>query len=481
MEPQRTELYTIFVDAGVQHLESEALTPTTNEQLLRQLEAQCSGVNFTVKDASAPGTTLQTVVNELQARKDDFDGVLIFGGLNDYRPVFTGLPTIAVYNFPGFSHLPYKLFEERGGIVTATCDRGNVCKAAQSAAMFDDLVEKIGLVDALAKMRRSTLLVITDNPYVDVHHGDLDTLYPGDLRQKPPEEFNQIFQEALGEALGTRITTIGTPEVVSNQRVQDIDEKEAGEIARRWIAEAEDMKGTIQREVVNSARMYLAMKVLMEQYGANAIATHIRSLTTDPKPEDMIWPSLGNSQLQLEGVVGCCQAHVNVVLTHMLAQYAFGRPSMMGDFMVDVANGVGIVMHCGATWNPWGGEKKIPYIIRDHAERRVKEHSRPGVGACSEVLYPPGEPATVWRIDVPTRSILVHVGETVDGYSLYEDWANIMCRTKLVVKLEDARRVQSHLYPDVYGVHRTATLGDFREQIKQIGRLLRFEVVEENR
>ena len=478
---QRTKLLALFVDAGVQHFESGTLTPTTNQQLVRQLKAECPAVDLTVRDASEAGTTLGAAVDELQAHRDDFDGVLVFGGLNDYRPVLSGLLTIAVHNFPEFSHLPYKLFEERAGVLTATCDRGNVCQPAQSASMFEDLVEKIGLVDAVARMKRATLLVIADNPYLDVHHGDRDTTHPGDLRQKPPEEFNAIFREAVEESLGARLTKIGTPEVAANEGVQNADEQQAGEIAQRWIAEAQDMRGTIEREVINSARMYLAMKALMDEHGADAIATHIRSLTADPKPEDMVWPSLGNSQLQLEGIVGCCQAHINVVLTHMLAQYAFGRPSMMGDFMVDVANGVGIVMHCGAPWNPWGANERVPYVIRDHAERRVKEHSRPGVGACSEVLFPPGETATVWRIDVPTRSILVHTGETVDAYSLYNDWTNIMCRTKLVVKLEDAGRVQSHLYPDVYGVHRTGTVGDFREQIRHIGRLLGFEVIEEDR
>jgi len=481
MDLERTKLYTVFIGSGVQHFESDTLAPTTNQQVLGELKKQCNGVDFTVRDTSEPGTSLQTVINELEAHKEDLDGVLIFGGLSDYALALTGLPTIAVYNFPGFSHLPYKLLGQLGSILTATLDRGKVCKPAQAASMFDDLVEKIRLVDALARMKRSRMLVITDSSYVDVRHGDLHTTYPGDLRQKPPEEFNQLFQEAVAESLGTEITKIGTEEVASNERIQNSDEQQAQEIAQRWIAEAEDMTGTIEREVVNSARMYLAMKVLMDEYGANAIATHIRSLTTDPKPEDMIWPSLGNSQLQLEGIVGCCQGHMNVVFTHMLAQYAFGRPSMMGDFMVDVSNNVGIVMHCGAPWNPWGGAEKIPYVIRDHAERSVKEHSRPGVGACSEVLFPAGEPATIWRIDVPTRSILVHTGETVDAYSLYKDWTNMMCRSKLVVELEDARRVQSHLYPDVYGVHRTGTLGDFREQIRQIGRLLEFEVIEEDR
>jgi hypothetical protein len=82
---------------------------------------------------------------------------------------------------------------------------------------------------------------------------------------------------------------------------------------------------------------------------------------------------------------------------------------------------------------------------------------------------------------VATRTILVHTGETVDPYSLYTEWTNIMCRSKLTIKCEDARQVQRHLYPDVYGVHRSGTVGDFREQIRDFGRLLDFEVIEDDR
>ncbi len=484
MSREQTRLYTVFMDAGVQHFESETLAPTTNEQFLRQLLGRCEGVEFIARDLSKGGTELDSVMAELRDHREDYDAVLVVGGMSDYRPALTGLPTIAVYNFPGFSHVPFKLFEERGGILTATCDRGNVCEADRREAMFDDLVEKIGLVDALARMKRSHVLLITDRPCVDddnVHRGDLTRPYPGDLRQKRPEEFNAIFRDLVRDAFGTEITKIGTEDVASSERVQAIDEEEARAIAHRWMDEAKEIRGTIEREVVNSARMYLVIKALMAEHGANASATHIRSLVPNPRPEDMIWPSLGNSQLQMEGTVGCCQGHMNVVLTHMLAQFGFGRPSMMGDFMVDPGNGVTIVMHCGAPWNPWGGAEKVPYVIRDHAERHVKGHSKPGVGACSEVLFPPGEPATIWRVDVATRSILVHTGETVDPYSLYTDWTNIMCRSKLTTRVSDARQIQRHLYPDAYGVHRSGTIGDFRAQICDIGRLLDFEVIEDDR
>ncbi len=481
MSQENAQLLAVFAGRGVTHFESEQIQPTTNEDVVRELEAECAGVEFQVRDLTRGDAKLDAVIAEAQGQKDKLDGLLIFGGLEDYRLALTGLPTIAVYNFPGFSHFPYKLFCERSGIVTATLDRANVCDPARSAAMFDDLVGKIRLLRALATMKRARMLVITDRPYVDVQHGDRGMTYPGDLRQKPPEEFNEIFTAAVRESFGTEVVKIGSEQVASNERIQRIEPEQAQEIANRWMADAREMRGTTEREVINSARMYLAMKILTEEHDATVIATHIRSLKSNPQPEEMAWPSMGNSQLQLDGLVGCCQGHVNVVLTHMLAQYAFGRPSMMGDFMVDVANEVGIVMHCGAPWNPWGGERRVPYIIRDHAERRVSGHSQPGCGASSEVLYPAGEPATVWRVDVPSKSILVHTGTTVDGYALYKDLTNIMCRSKLVVEVDDARKVQSHLYPDMYGVHRTGTLGDFREQIKDIGALIGFEVIEEDR
>jgi len=484
MAQLQTKLYTVFMDAGVQHFESETLTPTDNDQFLRDLQQRCTNIEFTARDISRPGTDLDAVMTQLRDSEDQYDGVLVIGGLNDYRPLLTGLPTVAVYNFPGFSHVPFKLLEDRSGVLTASCDRGNVCEPGVRDAMFDDLVERLQLLDAVARMNRSQVLMIPDRPRVDddnTHRGDLNRPYPGDLRQRSPEEFNAIFRDLVRDAFGTEITKIGTEDVAASERVQAIDEEQAREGAHRWMDDAEGVRGTIEREVVNSARMYLAIRALMDEHDADASATHIRSLVPNPRPDQMIWPSMANSQLQMEGTVGCCQGHVNVVLTHMLAQYGFGRPSMMGDFMVDPGNGVTIVMHCGAPWNPWGGDEKVPYVIRDHAERQVQGHSKPGCGACSEVLFPAGEPATVWRVDVATRTILVHTGETVDPYSLYTEWTNIMCRSKLTVTCEDARQVQRHLYPDVYGVHRSGTVGDFRAQIRDFGRLLDFEVIEDDR
>ena len=472
-EGENTKIYTVFLGGGVQHFESTLIKRTTNEELLDKLRSACDGIDFVVGSSR----------HKIEDIKQNFDGVLTFGGMSDYAIALTGLPTIVVYNFPEFLHIPHAFFLSKGKILSACLDRANTCSPSISSRMFEDLVEKIRLIQVLKKMKESSILLVTDGVVADYfggHRRDLHYVSEGDIQLK--KDYEKIFLDIVEKSLGTKVTKIGTKEVSSNEQIQNIwdsENKKAEEIAKMWIAEAKEMKDTIESEVVKSAKMYLAMQILLDKYKATAIATHIRSLVKNPRREDRVWPSLGNSELQKAGIVGCCQAHTNVVLTHMLAQYAFGRPSMMGDYLVEPFNDVTIVIHCGAPWNPYGDDRRIPYIIRDHAEG-PGGHSKPGDGACSEVLFPANEPVTIWRIDVQRKQILVHTGTTVSGYSLYKDWAYLMCRSKLVSKT-DAKKVQSHAYQDNWGVHKTVTFGDYRERIKDLGILMGYEVIEEDK
>jgi hypothetical protein len=155
------------------------------------------------------------------------------------------------------------------------------------------------------------------------------------------------------------------------------------------------------------------MKLLMQKYSATALTFHIRTLIKDPRPEDLVYPALGVSEFQLENKVGKCQSHLNIVLSEMLLQYAYGRPSMLGDYSVDTYNNVTCVQHCEGPWNPWGDERRVPYILTDHRERRIRGRRMTGVGAASWVLYPPGEPVTMWQIEVLNKEVLAHTGTTV--------------------------------------------------------------------
>ena len=173
------------------------------------------------------------------------------------------------------------------------------------------------------------------------------------------------------------------------------------------------MTTTIKSEVVKSAKVYLAMKMLMEKYDATSMAFHIRSLIANPRPQDYVTPALATSEFQLHNVVAKCQSHLNIVLSEMLLQYSYGRPSMLGDYSVDTYNNTSMVQHCEGPWNAWGDERRVPYILVDHRERRIRGRATTGVSAGSWILYPGDEPVTVWQIDVESKEVLLHTGNTV--------------------------------------------------------------------
>lgn len=465
-----------------------SVVPTSDADLLTGLRANCPGVEFVARDLKKAGG-LESALNEMRDLKaQDYDGVIVFGAPRHYGLAQTGLPTLLVYSIHDFLNIPYTLFAEQGKVLTTTIDRWHYCASPQvSEKMQRDLFAKTRMIAAIGKMRKDRILVCTDDRFVDVYHGC--------MTKSHPPGYNELFQKAVTDLLGTKLTKIGLDEVAAEPEIERLwhgESDEAGKIARMWIREAAAMVNTIESEVVRSAKVYLAMKILMQKYDATAIAFHLRSLVKNPKPEDKIWPSMANSELQKTGQVGCCQAHIDVVLTHMLAQHAFGRPSMMGDYMLDTYNNVSYMMHCGAPWTPWGDERRIPYVITDHRERSVRAHSRTGVGACTSVLYPPNEPGTIWRIDVLSKDVLVHTGTTIANPtaqamgltkvpSPYKPhWNETMCRTKFALKVKDAKKIERYVYPDKYGVHRSGTLGDHRQGVKDLAALIGLRVIEED-
>jgi hypothetical protein len=139
------------------------------------------------------------------------------------------------------------------------------------------------------------------------------------------------------------------------------------------------------------------------------------------------------------------------------------------------------ITHCGAPVNPYGDDRRIPYIIWSHAQSPVRGTLKPGSGTGAQVNYPVGEPVTIWKVYVLHKKIGLHTGITADGHALYKGFDGIMCRTKLVVKVDDASKIQKHFSPDEYGIHRAGTLGDLRQKIQDFAALIGFEVVQEDK
>jgi len=487
---ENTKIYTVFVNQGCSCPAGGAPEGLiTNEEVLHKLQGKCSGVDFIARDITKRDISIGAVLNELEASKEGLDGVLILGALGnrEYRLAFTGLPTICVYNLFEWMLIPYKLYdtgkensikvggpEYKGGkILTAQLDRRNVCAPPVASAMFEDLVNKIKTIQAIKKLKESRILVVTPYRYL----GQVD--YQGDANKHFPENYNERYTRALKESLGVELVKIEPKEFY--EAVKKVDEGQAEEIAKIWIDEAQGLKDTTKSEVIKTAKSYLAFEALRKKYNCNAVSTLIRSLTGSGKVEDMFWPGLGLMEFQKRGIQAICQEYENIMVAHLLGYYLTGRPSMLGDLMIDTFNNITLLTHCGAPINPYGDDRRIPYIIWSHAQSPVRGTLKPGSGTGAQVNYPANEPVTIWKVYVLHKKIGVHTGKTADGHSLYKDFDSIMCRTKLVVKVDDAKKIQKHFSPDEYGIHRAATLGDLRERIKDLATLIGFEVMEEDK
>jgi hypothetical protein len=404
---KQTKLFTVLFPIAPSGDDSRFI-PLSNEEIILRLKKECTGVDFVVRDLTK-SVKLPDVLNEIKdLKKQNYDGVIVYGWPRDYELLRTGLPTINVSIVNDFMNVPFPIYYENK-VVPAFMDPWGFSSSSEiPVRMHKDLVGKIKLIQALGQLKESKILTVTDSPFVNVIYGD--------VLKNPPEYYNEKILDAIFNTLGVKVTKIGSTEVCDDPEIKKLwfeKNKKANEIAGKWIKNADKMINTIEEEVVKSAKCYLAMKWLMEKYQVTAMAFHIRALKRDPKPEDFVYPALATSEFQLEGIVAKCQSHLNIVISEMVFQLAYGIPSMLGDFSVDLYNNTSIIQHCEGPWNPWGGDKTVPYILTDHRERRVRGRNQPGVGAASWILYPPDEDVTIWQIDVLRKEILFHTGKTI--------------------------------------------------------------------
>jgi hypothetical protein len=242
---------------------------------------------------------------------------------------------------------------------------------------------------------------------------------------------------------------------------------------------------TSKSEITKTARGYLALDELREKYNCNAVSTHIRTVSGSDERKDRYNRGLGlELGFKTRGIMANSHNSPDILMSQILAYLLTGRSSMPSDVIYDFYNGVEIVLHCGIPINPYGDKRRLPYVIRTHAESPVRDMpEEPGSSTGMTVEWPVGEPVTFWEIHSLNRKIRLHTGETVNGYDIYtggEDLYNVMCTGKVIARV-DAEKIRDQHLPYLYGIHTNVTLGDLRQQVKDMAVLLGFELVESDR
>jgi len=268
-----------------------------------------------------------------------------------------------------------------------------------------------------------------------------------------------VDQSPVSERLGVKIVPL------QHQRIMDAyqsaDSAEAENEARRWVEGAVKIVEPSREEIVRSSRFYLAMKRVMAEEGAQAIAINCLGLFYAGKLP--AYPCLGFSRLNNSGLVGACEADVDSTITMLVFQYMEGKPGFITDPVIDTASGTVIHAHCVApTCMDGAGGREEPYVLRSHMEDDK--------GAVVQVKMRVGQTITMAKL-VGSDMMLLSTGEIIDT-----PISERGCRTQITTRVKDPRKLLEQYR---HGLHRVIFYGDHTADVERLSKFLKFKVVHE--
>lgn len=485
MPSEETRIYTVFMhrdkigglagrpigfDAYRKHHPETKLME--NRQVLEAIERDCKDVRFL---GGPDPVKVEKAVLDLEEQDGGIDGLLVFGNPPDTL-IQKGLPLVAVsLLLEDCTTTPFRAYKN-SKVLTAFLPMYRDKDPAVYSLRVKDIAGKVRLMDAVSRMRRLRALVITDRPV-------LGYFEPEDYQiETSREEYERTYLENLEATFGTQLITAPQEELFG--RIEKADENRAKIIAEKWITEAMGLRGTNESEVVRSAKLYVAMKEMMEQYSCSAVTT-----------EGFGWPPLGGwpypdfrkavergipsqgiptSQLLSEGIVATSETLMDCLLTQQLGLYVTGSPGFLGDYNIDPFLNMAIVCHCEGSFRPYGDERQSPYVIRN-----LPFTDENTGGVCAEIHYPTNDTVTAVKISMYRKKLSIFTGQTVSGEDFFPYWEDILGRTKIAIKT-NAEALLENVDWQTFGNHRIVFFGDHRRKFKDLARLIEYEVVEED-
>jgi len=305
-----------------------------------------------------------------------------------------------------------------------------------------DVANAVRVATLLRRLRESRILLVTDRAQEQVAKST----------------------GAVKELFGTEVVRVTSDGLRS--AYEAAPESEAQPIAQKWLREAQAVVEPDEQEVLRSARVYLALKRMMQEQGADAVTVDCLGLYYAGKLP--AYPCLAFFQLNNEGSTGVCEGDLDSTLTQLVFRYLSGKPGYVSDPVIDTAANQVIYAHCVATDRPDGpGGPAYPYEIRSHAED--------GKGASVQSFLPAGRTVTTAKISTAHRAMGLYTARTVGN--VREERA---CRTKLAAEV-DAEKLLRNYHSDVFGWHQVTAYGDYRTPMRQFAQFAGLTLYEQDR
>jgi len=344
--------------------------------------------------------------------------------------------------------------------------------------------------EVVEKLGESKLLTVQD-------YDKINPLDQGGWEEvnAPIKDYDREYPKRLKEYLGIDLLIANSDEL--NQEIGKVSEEKAEEIADMWIDEAKEVRrGVTRKDVIRAAKLYVALKELIERYDADAITMaswHLAGHSNPAGSKTNAMPPLSWMELSKENIPCCCESLIDCLVTQMVGTYITdGHAGFLGDILGGFEpigtppENVVIIGHCGAPITPHGDDR-IPYTIRDHVINGAdwaKLFGPEDTVTATTVDWPSDEVGSIVKFDVYRKKVFVCTGTVLDGNSLYKNFPDTSCRNKIVIKIDEPEVYHTFSggnFRKDWGIHPVAFYGDLRKGIKDLAELIGFSVTGEDR
>ncbi|MCD6169738.1 MAG: hypothetical protein J7J76_04195 [Candidatus Latescibacteria bacterium] len=246
------------------------------------------------------------------------------------------------------------------------------------------------------------------------------------------------------------------------------DAKRAKELTDKLIQSAN--KVHMSREnLLPSVKFYVTAKKVMEDCECNAFVIPCFEICARRIAEEKrVMFCLTHTLLKDEGYPSACEGDINVLMAMTLLMYTSKKSVYMGNsYIVDREKNIVAVHHDvpGLKMKGLAGPD-LPYEIRNFTFN--------GWGATIryDFTLDIGQQVTLARFDPMATKLLVAKGEIAGGGGFNQ----IGCSLSAHIKVEDAVEL---LHKEVdFGHHLAMAYGDYSYDLKELGKMMEFEVVE---
>jgi hypothetical protein len=375
---------------------------------------------------------------QVAAGLGDADGLLVFalnfGDGRRVRPlVDAGLPTVIFfYPFTGHQWMYFSQWKRVGDklLLLPTSDYGEIRRA-------------VTLLRVPGLLQQSRVLAVG----------------------RPKGTAAACSPEQLRDRLGSELVPVNNERVIEAHKAVDPQAAEA-EAGAYWMSQAQRIVEPPKADIVNSARLFLAMKRIMIEERAQAI-TSSHCMGAPAKG------CLAFSKLNDLGFVGACEGDMDSTLTMLIFAYAFGIPGFISDPLFDLSKNALIHAHCtSATMLDGPGGERAPFLMRTQCDTEQ--------GVSLEVKMRIGQEVTCAKL-ANLETMLVSTGKITEIPN-YEDRG---CRTQITTEVRDARRMLDNWGSEVLPndmmtlLHRVVFYGDHLRDVTDLAALMGLQVVEE--